>query len=219
MTGWTPLFQQIVASSIWSAPDHVRIAWVTLLAITPRDGVAPITAGGLARMANITREQAEDALNVLSSPDEDTLTQKNEGRRIERVAGGWKLLNWHDYRDKAKAAMVREQNREAQARWRESQEEEKSDTSTPGKTVKPPTLEEVKLQAAKIGISDAEAEKFLNYWEARKWEGKNGKIKSWTHAMTTWKTNLNKFSTTKPAQTYTQQNPNLPAQWGDAPTI
>lgn len=118
MTGWTPLFQQIVGSSVWSAPNHVRIAWVTMLAITNRNGVCAVTAGGLSALARISREEAEDAIKVLSSPDEDTLTQEHDGRRIERVEDGWRLLNWEKYREKARKAVVQEQNKQAQARFR-----------------------------------------------------------------------------------------------------
>jgi uncharacterized phage protein (TIGR02220 family) len=127
MTGWTPLFQQIVGSSVWSAQNHVRIAWITMLAIADKFGVAACTVGGLSALARISREEAEDALKVLSSPDSDTLTQANEGRRIVRVEGGWKILNWEIYRAKAKAALVREYNREAQAKYRDGQKQFKLD--------------------------------------------------------------------------------------------
>lgn len=115
------MFQQIVGSSIWSTPNHVRIAWVTMLATADRRGISALTVGGLSALARISREEAEDAFNVLSAPDADTLTQENEGRRIIRVEDGWKLLNWEKYREKAKRAIIQESNREAQAKWREKQ--------------------------------------------------------------------------------------------------
>lgn len=124
MTGWTPLFQQIIGSSVWSAPNHVRIAWVTMLAVADKNGICALTVGGLSALARISREDAENAFDVLSSPDADTLTQANEGRRIERVPGGWRLLNWEAYREKAKRAIIQEHNRDAQARWRDKQKEQ-----------------------------------------------------------------------------------------------
>jgi uncharacterized phage protein (TIGR02220 family) len=119
MTGWTPLFQQIIGSSIWEAPDHVRIAWITMLASADRNGIVPITVSGLKRLANISLENAHNAIEVLSSPDNDTLTQEFDGRRIERCAGGWKILNFEKYRDKAKQSVIREQNRLAQQKLRD----------------------------------------------------------------------------------------------------
>jgi hypothetical protein len=128
MTGWTPLFQKIVGSSIWDEPDHIRIAWVTMLAITGKDGVCQVTAAGLARFAKITVEQAQEALDVLAAPDKASLSQdEKEGRRIERVDGGWKLINWEKFRELAKSASQREANAKHQAAFRERQ----IDTSSP----------------------------------------------------------------------------------------
>ena len=132
MTGWTPLYQQIIGSSIWEAPDHIRIAWITLLAVSNKEGIAAVTTSGLSRLANITIEHAEDAIRVLSGPDPDTLTQANEGRRIARCEDGWKLLNFQKYRDKAKKAALREYNAAKQAEYRA----EKCSTSHVRKQVK-----------------------------------------------------------------------------------
>lgn len=121
MTGWTPLFQQIVTSSIWEAPDHVRVVWITMLAIARKDGIVPVTPQRLAKVGNVTLDHAHDAIKILSSPDSETLSQDNEGRRIERVDGGWKILNWDKFRNMAKSAAAQESNREAQAKFRQNQ--------------------------------------------------------------------------------------------------
>lgn len=52
-----------------------------------------------------------------------------------------------------------------------------------------PSLETIKLQCAKIGLPTEEAEKFLNYQEARGWTIGKSKIKSWTAALNIWKSN------------------------------
>lgn len=185
MTGWTPLFEQIIASSIWSAPSHIRIAWITMLACCRRDGVCPMTAGGLSRLANITIDQAEEALRVLSSPDPDTLTQENDGRRIERVQTGWYLLNWSKYRECAKKQILREQNREAQARYRSKKDDEKVVvTSVPKPS---PTLDEVKLLAAKCGLSDLEAQKCFHYYESNGWKVGKNPMRSLASAVAGWR--------------------------------
>jgi hypothetical protein len=51
----------------------------------------------------------------------------------------------------------------------------------------PPSLEEVKLQAAKIGLTDADAEKYLNYYESNGWRVGRNPMKSWTAALSNWK--------------------------------
>lgn len=201
MQGWTPLFGQILGSSIWCAPDHVRLAWVTLLAAAGRDGVAHVTTGGLAALARITFENAADALRVLSEPDGDTLTQENEGRRIVRVKEGWKLLNFAMYREQARQSAVTEQNREAQARWRARQkaagksEEGVQDASevggeggsgaplartAPGRQNRPLNVQEVMLAMEMEGMSQASyptfAQEFWDYYESMAREDANGKV-------------------------------------------
>lgn len=177
MNGWTPLFQQIIGSSIWSTPDHVRIAWITLLACAGKDGVAPVTAGGLATLGRMTRENAEDALRVLSSPDDDTLTQEYEGRRIERVANGWKLLNWEKYREQAKKAILGEQNRLAQQRFRDkaaSVEAAKDPEGSRGNCNRPASVEIVIETGKMIGVIESECRRFWDHYESTSRPGPNG---------------------------------------------
>lgn len=50
-----------------------------------------------------------------------------------------------------------------------------------------PTLEEVKLLAAKAGLPDREAEKFFNYYEAAGWRVGKNPMKSVSHAIGGWK--------------------------------
>jgi len=64
-----------------------------------------------------------------------------------------------------------------------------------------PTIEQVKLQAAKIGLSDSEAEKFFNYYESNGWRVGRNPMKSLPHAMANWRKNETIFakpSTSKP---------------------
>lgn len=183
MTGWTPLFQQIIGSSVWNEPDHVRVAWITLLASARKDGVAPVTAGGLAILARISREKAEDALKVLSSPDKDTLTQEHEGRRIERVEDGWRMLNWEKYRQMAKRAILGEQNRLAQQRYRDRASDASNGqpgalagSSSPGSGNRPESLEAAIAAGGMMGVPELDCRKFWDYYESSSQEGANGEV-------------------------------------------
>jgi hypothetical protein len=49
-----------------------------------------------------------------------------------------------------------------------------------------PSLEEVKLCAAKTGLPVTEAEKFFNYYESNGWRVGKNPMKSWTHAVANW---------------------------------
>jgi hypothetical protein len=64
-----------------------------------------------------------------------------------------------------------------------------SGASPPAGAFKKPTIEEVKLQASKTGVSDLDAEKFFNYQTSKGWKVGNSPMKSWTHALVTWKLN------------------------------
>jgi uncharacterized protein YdaU (DUF1376 family) len=50
-----------------------------------------------------------------------------------------------------------------------------------------PSLEAVKLQAAKIGLPDSEAERFFNYYTSNGWKVGRVAMVSWVHALTNWK--------------------------------
>jgi hypothetical protein len=111
---FAPLFSEITDSSIWEEPYHVRISWITMMARKQADQVAYCDAYRLKKWANLDSiEEAEDALKVLSSPDTRRLGQLFEGRRIEQVEGGWRLLNGRHYEDLARTISERVRK----ARW------------------------------------------------------------------------------------------------------
>lgn len=97
MDTWGPLFSSIVRSSIWGEPKHVRIVWVTLLALKDRNGVVETSLPGLARTAVVELEECRDAIRVLEAPDPESRSPDFEGRRIEKVDGGWRVLGHERY--------------------------------------------------------------------------------------------------------------------------
>lgn len=52
-----------------------------------------------------------------------------------------------------------------------------------------PTIDSVILQAAKIGLPEAEANKFFNYYESNGWKVGRNPMKSWTAALINWRSN------------------------------
>ena len=99
MAGFTKLDSNIVDSSIWGEPYHRRIVWITFLAKKDHAGIIRASVSGMQRAANVTMEEAQDAITCLESPDPDSRTPDNEGRRIQKIEGGWKVLNHQKYRD------------------------------------------------------------------------------------------------------------------------
>jgi DNA-binding Lrp family transcriptional regulator len=53
--------------------------------------------------------------------------------------------------------------------------------------IQPPTLEQVKLESAKIGLPDAEAEKFINHYTSNGWKVGQNAMESWRHSLINWK--------------------------------
>ncbi|MDE2103532.1 MAG: hypothetical protein KGL39_40200 [Patescibacteria group bacterium] len=60
-----------------------------------------------------------------------------------------------------------------------------------------PSLDQVKLQCAKMGLSEIEAEKFFNYYESNGWRVGRNPMKSWVHALTNWKNNAQIYGNNK----------------------
>jgi len=101
MTGYTKLFGSIVTSTIWTEDARTCKVWVTMLAIATRHGDVLASIPGLAQIAGLPLEDTEIAINKFLSPDKYSRTPDDEGRRIEKIDGGWTLLNHAKYRDMA----------------------------------------------------------------------------------------------------------------------
>ena len=110
---YTKLFGKILDSSIWLEPDPTRIVWITLLAAMDEDGFSHFSAlQNLADRAKVPLEAAREAVERFQQPDPESGNPANEGRRIERVPGGWMILNASYYRELFSRAISRERTRE-----------------------------------------------------------------------------------------------------------
>jgi hypothetical protein len=92
-------------------------------------------------------ERVEAALKTLSEPDTRRKGQKFEGKRIEKVADGWLVLNGDHYRELVREEMKLVRNRKAQAKWRERQKVKKG-LPLPGEQAYVKTVEEKGVAAA-----------------------------------------------------------------------
>jgi hypothetical protein len=119
MTGYTKLFSSILGSTIWGEDNSTRIVWITLLALTDRDGIAEASIPGLANFARVTIGEAEAAIKKFMAPDKYSRSPEHEGRRLEPVEGGWRILNHHKYRERMSADDIRERDRIRKQRQRE----------------------------------------------------------------------------------------------------
>lgn len=116
MSGYVPIFRSIVQSTVWQTPPPTRCVWFALMMLADRNGVVEASVPGLAREAVVTLDECEEALAVFLSPDRYSRTKSDEGRRIEAIDGGWRILNYVKYRDKLMDMRAAEQNRRRVAR-------------------------------------------------------------------------------------------------------
>jgi len=119
MPNYTKLFNSIITSTIWSEDDKTRIVWITMLALADQNGEVQGSVPGLARLAGVSVNDVESALDKFLSPDPYSRTPDFEGRRICKIDGGWELLNHAKYRRMASLADQKDSNAKRQKRHRE----------------------------------------------------------------------------------------------------
>ena len=216
---YNKLFSSILDSSIWIESTPTRIVWVTFLAAMDGAGfVRMACAENVANRARVTLEEANTAIQSLESPDRVNPDEQDfEGRRIERVPGGWMVLNAKKYREIVTAEVQREQIRLRVARHRAKRvnvtdvtkcnekltpSEAEAEAEAEGNVLQSRTLDdsrpvrakwqvptesEVQLRAQTIGLPTEEANRFINYYESNGWRVGKNPMRSWPHALNNWK--------------------------------
>jgi hypothetical protein len=120
---YNKLFASILDSSIWLENNPTRIVWFTLLAAMDEDGFARFASiRNLAGRARVSDDEAREAISILEAPDLDSSDPDNDGRRAERVPGGWMVLNAPKYRELATKLISREKTRQRVANFRRNHE-------------------------------------------------------------------------------------------------
>lgn len=99
---YTPIFRDLLTSSLWaSATPATRCVWLALLLLADPEGYVPAAIPGLALAANVSDEEAREAVALLEAPDPDSRTADHDGRRIAKVPRGWLILNFVEWRARA----------------------------------------------------------------------------------------------------------------------
>jgi hypothetical protein len=96
---YTKLLSSITESTVWCEPDSTRLVWITMLAMADRSGRVWASIPGLASRARVPIDACREAIRCFLSPDPDSRTKDHEGRRIEEIDGGWRLINHAKYRE------------------------------------------------------------------------------------------------------------------------
>jgi len=116
---YVKLFSDIIHSSIWAQDAETCKVWVTMLALSNRDGIVKATAPGISGASRVSIERTREILKALAEPDPDSRTPDNDGRRIQDIDGGFQILNYTSYRDIHSLEQRRSRDRERQKRKRE----------------------------------------------------------------------------------------------------
>ncbi len=199
--------------------DHVRLLFITLLALADREGVVYGSRNGLMRAAMIDLDAADehDPWRILMGPDDDSSdlmrNPDNEGRRLEEVPGGFRIINYTYYKGLRDSEDRRVQNQEAQRRHREKVSpdkpvsatvshrnpiESKSETKTKKEDKRGaqarPTIEQV-IEL----IGETAGRDFFDYYESNGWRVGRNPMKSWKAAAHRWKRNQHIVNPTRPS--------------------
>lgn len=135
----------------------MRIVFITMLAVKDADHVVRADVSKLAKLANKTQKETDDALKVLEAPDKrkpfNRDQQDNEGRRIKWVKDGWLILNGEKYQ----SMIAKEYRRVYKREWQANKRAEERAAKQPlVKRGKPVTGEGVYLRAEASGADEAE---------------------------------------------------------------
>jgi hypothetical protein len=117
--GFTKLHSGILTSTIWCEDPATKVVWITLLAMADQNGEVEATIPGLAKDAHVSVEETERAIAKFLSPDKYSRTPDEDGRRIEAIDEGWRLLNYQKYRDKMSKEDRNRRNAARQQRFRD----------------------------------------------------------------------------------------------------
>ena len=116
---YNKLFASILDSSVWLEEPPTKVVWVTLIAAMDENGFAHFSAvQNLANRAYLPLKVTEKAVKILESPDPNSADKEFDGRRIERVPGGWMVLNARKYHDLTTRAIAKEKLRQRVAKHR-----------------------------------------------------------------------------------------------------
>jgi hypothetical protein len=112
---YIPLFKSVVRSSLWSLDAETIKVFLTVCAEADSEGYCSASIDGIRRIADVSIDSCRSALDTLCSADEYSkdLERGADGRRLEKVQGGWRVVNLTWYQEAAR----KEAERARKARW------------------------------------------------------------------------------------------------------
>lgn len=135
-----------------------------------QDGFARFASvENLALRARVTLEEAKAAEQAFLSPDPHSSNPENEGRRIQKVPGGYVILNAHLYRALATQEQQRQQNRDRVNRYRIKNQGKRKRSITPHYTPLPPVCVSASVSASDFKGGEFEGNRIPTIEAVLKW--------------------------------------------------
>lgn len=205
---FTKLFSSITASTVWCEDPETKIVWITMLAMADKNGRVWGSIPGIAGIARVTVEGCRTAIGKFLGPDPDSRTKEHEGRRIEPIDGGWRLLNYDKYRSLRDEEERKEYKREwiknkrnvdknvdnvdkSRPQYTNAEAEAEADSINKKEEKKertrfaPPTLDQVNQYMTERKRPD-QAQKFFLHYESNGWRVGKNPMKKWEAAAAQW---------------------------------
>ncbi|MBK8772241.1 MAG: hypothetical protein IPM06_17710 [Rhizobiales bacterium] len=134
---YAKLFASLYQGTLRGCSDEILV-FTNLLAHCGADGVVDKHFRAISEETGLSVDRVEAAIVVLESPDPESRSPEEEGRRIIKIddhrSWGWRVVNHGKYRAIRSEEDRREQNRLAQQRWRDSKQNKPSvSTDKPSK--------------------------------------------------------------------------------------
>lgn len=124
---YAKIFDQIYDGSLadnWQA----LVSFQQLLILKDSDGVVDLSVAALSRRTGIPREIFEVGIPILESPDPESRSSAEDGRRIVRIdpdrSWGWKVVNHAFYRNLASRDDKKDADRRRMAAKREEKDKQ-----------------------------------------------------------------------------------------------
>jgi hypothetical protein len=110
--GYFKVSRRLLSSSLWAEESDVLRVFLVLLELAqdprgPQDGTVVIAKPILAGKTLLPIDKVESCLAVLLSPDGSSRSPEFEGRRIEELPNGYRILNHSRYHDEARDRLLR----------------------------------------------------------------------------------------------------------------
>ena len=183
-----------------------------MLAMANKNGCVFGSPPGLANRARVSLECVLSALAKFQAPDQYSRTKEYDGRRIEEIDGGWKLLNYAKHREikdeEDRNLYMRDYMREYRTGQpvnsvntedvntckhglTQAEAEAEADTEKPKvRTFVPPRLSEVIAYCAERK-NRVDPQHWFDYYTANGWKVGRASMRDWRAAIRTWERNRN----------------------------